>query len=243
MRGRQLAQRYAQGFIPRIVPLLDASQWQHLNKRPSEIRALDRVARQVITLNASLTLGLHTSVELVRRRIAYAKRVRSRYCPPRKLPVDDLIDQLTALVWVPDPQGGPRSGPRLSDLRSLLDDLVRRRVEPGPGVKVEGRMIVASTASLAAHLGCSKSTVHAALQWLGDRRIVALEPGASCTKVWVIRLRGELVSGPRAHPMMAAQADAKKISPPVLCSLYRSRLCGAIARLAKKVAALLGHRK
>lgn len=241
MRGRHLAQRYAQGFIPRIVPMLDPNHWRSLNAKPTEVRALDPVARQVVTLDASLMLGMQSSVDLVKRRLLYAKRIRLRYCPPRRLPVDDLIDRLTALVSIPEPKGDARSAPRLSDVRSLLDDLVERRLEPGRDVIVKGRMVEASNASLAAHLGCSKSTVHAALQWLREREIVTLEPGPLWTNIWVVRLRSETVSRPRAHPLIAAPDDAEKVSPHDCCNSYKSRFLRAIAKLVKKVAAMPSH--
>jgi hypothetical protein len=234
VKGRHLARRYVQGFIPRIVPMMDAKQWRTLNKKPAEMRALNPVERQVVTLEASLFLGLQSSVEIVRHRLAYAKLVRSRYCPPRTLPVDDLIDRLMALVSIPEPKGGARSGPRLSDVRSLLEDLVERRLKPGRDVIVKGRMVQASNASLAAHLGCSKSTVHAALQWLKNREIVILEPGPLSTNIWVVRFRSETVSRPRVHPLIAAPDDAEKVCMHNFRNSYKSRFWRAIVKLVKR---------
>lgn len=236
VKGRDLARRYARGFIPRLIPMMNAKQWRTLNKRLDEIRALGAVERQVVTLEASLILGLQPSVEIARRRIAYAKLVRSRYCPPRKLPVDDLIDRLTALVSIPELKVRARSGPRLSEVRSLLEDLVERRLKPPHNVSVQGRMVAASNASLAAHLGCSKSTVHAALQWLSERKIVTLEPGPVWTEIWVIRFRREPVSRTRAHPLIAGPDVAEKVSPHDFGDCHKSGFSRAIARLMKKVA-------
>jgi len=168
--------------LPRIVPLNTSRPWKTLGlSRTAFFNQFSYLERQTRTLELLIARGDWGVVENVRRRLAAAKQGRIPYSVEPQAALR-LIEALEQILLKPPSMEKKRANraPRLSDVRDLIEGDAR----------IDGSdEIATTTASLAGRLGCSKSTVHKALQALRNRGIVGLEPHARGTRIKVLRFR------------------------------------------------------
>lgn len=213
--------RWKNGRIPRVVPIAH-QVWKTVGMgRRKYYRVTNPVERQVLAYNAAVKAEATMVIDVVKRRLARVRHMRAQFLRTDRLPVDDLLDAFAKVQVDPPPPTPPRrKRHKTSDVRTLLENVSDgSQLIPGAD-RLEDGSIFTTTAALAAHLSCSKATIHGGLRRLKEYGAINFVPTRKGTRIMLLRRRGEPVGTPVTAG--AERRTSTRLSLPRLGRLRRA---------------------